>query len=143
MKTDQELREYSKTHPGKTFSEMASNLRRHGVTTLDFKRALEGSIPAKVEIQGQHGAGKSIRILLDQFDDISKVRKAMKTLPKNEYLEDDELRRSLSIADTRWRSVRSHPSLSGFVFALPNKRTVWMHSEAQESLKAAIDLSSQ
>jgi hypothetical protein len=140
MKSKQELAEYVRLRPGIANNRVAKNLRRHNVTTRDVQEARE--------LLGTKSAGapavrKTVASLLNQYDDVAKVQKAMDRLPPDHYLEDDEMRRQNVIAIDRWRVVRSHPNLSGFIFKLPNGRSVWMHPEAQKSLLEAINLSKQ
>jgi len=146
MKTQQEIRDYIALHPNHTNKQIADNMHRHGVTKtqVQLARALAPS-SATINAESQptvcgHGV-KPLAGLMDQFDDISKVQKAMRALPKAAYVDDDEMRRNLGISIQRWREVRSHPTLSGFIFKLPNNRFVWLHQEAQAKLTAAINLS--
>lgn len=88
-------------------------------------------------------AGKPLSSLIDQYDDIKKVRQAMKALPKDSYLEDEEMRRELNIGYDRWKSVVQHPQLQSFRYQLPSKKSVWMHPDAQAKLTATINMTSE
>jgi len=144
MKTTQQLIEYIKSRPGITNREILKNLIRHNVGVGDVEKAraaLAGqpSTPAA----SPRKIGQSINALMDQFDDVKKVKQAMKKLPKDSFAEDDEMRRNLHIAYDRWRTVAQHPSLAAYRFTLPNRKAVWMHPEAQEKVTAAINLDQQ
>jgi hypothetical protein len=147
MKTQDEIKRYIQTHPGMNDRRIRDNMRRHGVTTAEVtaaRAALHGTKSDQALPAAAGGTkGKSIRNLLEQFDDVGKVQKAMKALPRDQYFEDDEIRRQLGIAIGRWRDVRGHPALATYLFKLPNQRFVWMHPSAQQSLSAAINLSQQ
>jgi hypothetical protein len=149
MKTDQQLRDYINLHPNMTATRIRSNLRYNPDVTVARIHALRGKKDAPTAaLKGPPPApsrlsSKPFKLLLEEFDDVAKVRKAMKSLSRSDYIDDDEFRRTLKIGDQRWREVRRHQSLSVFLFILPNKRPVWMHPETQETLKKAIDLSSQ
>ena len=133
MKTPEQLKAYVADHPKLSPSEVASNLRRHGVTAVDVQRAMGAP--------GRPTVGKLTSDLFVQFDDVAKVKSAMRALPKNEHFEDEDLRRRLLISIPRWREVANHPSLANFRFLLPNKKHVWMHPEAQRELARRINLS--
>ena len=143
MKSDQEIRDYITAHPTYSVRRIQSNLRCNGITREHIRSLMpEGAGPVPPILQKPKTVTKPLKALLEEFDDISKVRKAMKDLSVSEVIEDEELRRMLRISSTRWREVRGHNALSEYLFRLPNNRYVWMHREAQEKLQAAINLSS-
>jgi hypothetical protein len=65
----------------------------------------------------------------------------MKTLPRSNYLDDDEMRTVANVPMRSWNSVKAHASLAQFRFKLPNQRFVWAHPTAQQELQDAINLS--
>jgi hypothetical protein len=154
MKTPDQIRDYVASHLHLTNDHIRSNLCRHGVNAAQIaaaRAALGTAGTAKPTLLASRQAlearpaktGKSISDLLEQFDDVAKVQRAMKALPRDSYKEDDEMRRDLTIAHPRWREVREHPAIHQYLYVLPNKRAVWMHPEAQKKLTAAINLSQQ
>jgi hypothetical protein len=145
------VKDYVRTHPGLTPEQCRQNLIRHRIPTAEIRKAM-----ADLKVDSTHlkavGVASSganapkaqpLKELLDAFDDVGKVNKALRSLGINEYLAEDELRRRLSITHDRWKEVRDVKSLKPFQFVLPNKKTVWMHTEAQERLRRAIEISSQ
>jgi hypothetical protein len=135
MKTQQQIREYIAQHPQLSDHSIAKNLARHGVTVPEIRAARNGT--AAVE----KASGRSIASLIDQFDDVKKVKQAMKALPKDQFVEDEEMRHQVGTSSDRWRLVAQHAALEVYRFLLPTKKRVWMHPEAQEKLTAAINLS--
>lgn len=140
MKTNEEIAQYILSNPTRTDREIAQNLRRHGVKREIVARVRESMKAAPCVSQR---IGRPIDALIEQFDDVAKVQKTMKAMPRKSYMEDDEMRRANHIGLERWRSVRQHSALTKFIFKLPNGRHVWMHEEAQKDLAGAIDLSQQ
>ena len=124
---------------------MYKALHRQGVTRENLRMAMNGLDSNAVQNHViPKTIGQPLANLINQFDDVSKVAKAMKVLAKDNYLEDDEMRRSLSINPDRWKAVCQHPSLVAFRFALPKgNKHVWMHQTAQEKLTSAINLDQQ
>jgi hypothetical protein len=141
VKTREQIQSYIETHPGFNNSRIAHNLKRHGVTSADVAAARGAPRTTVAATEACQPKGRSLKLLIDQFDDVGKVQKAMKALPRDQYLEDDEMRRQLGIALDRWRAVRGHSSLTPYLFRLPNGKFVWMHAAAQQSLTEAINLS--
>ncbi len=139
MKTQKQLQEYIAQHPGWTSERIRRALHRHGVTAEQVEQARsmnpgQSAKPARI-------VGQSITSLIAQFDDVGKVTRAMKELSKDSYMDDDEMRRSLSINPDRWKSVCQHPALVAYRYALPKgSKHVWMHPGAQAKLTAAINL---
>lgn len=135
MKTQDEIIAYLKAHPNRTDQAIRSNIAISAAQLHAARAAMNGTaapIPRAL--------GRSLNVLLDQFDDVKKVKRAMKALSRDAYLEDDEMRRSLAIASPRWREVAQHHEIARFCIELPNRRKVWMHPEAQAKLTAAINL---
>jgi len=157
MKTHDELVAYFRNRPLIRIKTARDNLRRHGVTNAQIQAARDAAglpaidgklrhLPSPFAPLPQFGVispRKPLAALLAQFDDVKKVATAMKALPKDSYLEDEEMRRNLHIATDRWRSVIQSPKLSAFQFELPSRKRVWLHAEAQQKLVAAINLSIQ
>lgn len=112
-----------------------------GVTVAEVRQAIASLAKSPPTAQPARKLARPVRALREEFDDIGKVRKFMRTLGASEYVDDEELRSQLRISHPRWREVRSHPSLSEYQFLLPTKKVVWMHKEAQAQLRSAIDLS--
>ena len=141
MKTQKQLKEYIAGHPGMKLHHMAHNLSRHGVTVPMMKAAMEAGTELEQPSRPPRSIGQPLSQLIDQFDDVSKAAKAMKALPKDSYLDDDEMRRSCGVNPDRWKAVCQHPTLVPFRFALPRgNKHVWMHQAAQAKLTAAINL---
>jgi hypothetical protein len=138
MRNQQQLKEYIAQHPGWTIRRMQKALQKSGTTLDHLRSALSDQPPIHATART---VGQPIANLIGQFDDVAKVAKAMKELPKDSYLEDDEMRRQLSINPDRWKAVCHHPSLVAFRYALPRgNKHVWMHQAAQAKLAAAINL---
>ena len=135
MKTPDQIRAYFAVHPGIDERTAAKNIN---VRLADIRLALGAQSP-----KATAAIGKSIAGLIDQFDDVAKVEKVMRSIPKNQYLDDDEMRRQVGVGNQRWRDVRGHSRLAGYIFKLPNAKTVWMHAAAQLTLREAITLSQQ
>lgn len=144
MKTPEELRQYAANHSDLTPRRIASNLRRSGVTTQDVVAAI-GSMKrcATSNAKAAPSFGRPLASLIDQYDDIKKVKLEMKSLPKDCFAEDEELRRKLGIGFDRWRVVVQHPQLQPFRYLLPSKKQVWMHPDAQARLTATINMSAE
>lgn len=148
MKTKQQLIQYVATHLHQSDSTIRWNLRRQKLSKSDVAslRAealkLNQAKGAAIGVSAVRGS-RPVSQLLDQFDDVKKVKQRMKTLPSGEYLDDEELRRELKLTITRWRDVRGHSSLQTFLYKLPNNRFVWMHPKDQEKMTAAINLNEQ
>ena len=134
MKTTEQLKSYFAARPGITMKRAASNL---GMKVSDIRRLLG----EKAADTPQPSVGKSVTSLLAEFDDVAKVKNAMKALPKTEYLHDEELRRNLNLGSQRWRDVRGQKEIAHFRFKLPKSQCVWMHPSAQETISRAINLS--
>ena len=141
MKTQAQLKEYIAAHPGWNVQRMVNSLHGHGVKAADIHAAMS-DLRGKVEPMKPR-FGQSLNILVDQFDDVKKVKSAMKLLPKTSFADDDEMRRQLKISSDRWRDVILNPQISSFRYQLPNKKFVWLHQEAQAQLTAAINLDQQ
>lgn len=145
MKTKQQLLHYMSTHLHMTDGAIKHNLQRQKLTN-DAVASLRAEVIKQRTAGGlvtPHSGSKPITQLLEQFDDVAKVRARMKQLPKDQFLEDEELRRELKLSITRWREVRAHTSLAAYLFKLPNNRYAWMHPKAQEELTSAINLNGQ
>jgi hypothetical protein len=153
MKTPEEIRNYIKAHPGITVEAIQKNMRSKGLLRSHITNVMSemGIVPGRGSC---HNAGnvlpkqttsnrKPLKLLLEEFDDVAKVQRALNGLGKADYIEDEEMRRSLRISTVRWRDVRQQTALADWFFTLPNKRFVWIHPEAQQKLIAAINLSSQ
>jgi hypothetical protein len=147
MITDEQLKAYILARPGIAVHQVRSNLK--GTPSVRIREVME-SIKTAAPLMSTRPvslrkATKPLKDLLAAFDDVGKVQKALRALSKSEYMEDDEMRRSLNISLDRWREVREHPSLARFRFLLPpasKSRYVWLHPEGQAELQAAINLSS-
>lgn len=134
MKTKEQIRQYVAARPGIDIRKVCKNL---AVPTALAREAL-GETPAPTPA----APGRAVSDLIAQFDDVAKVEKTMKALPKAQYLEDEEMRRAVSCGSGRWRDVRTHPRLSAYLYRLPNGRHVWMHPSAQANLNSAIQVTS-
>ncbi len=134
MKTAEQLKAYFAARPGITMKRASRNLK---MSYTEINRLLGKSAAAPA----QQTVGKSVTSLLAEFDDVAKVKSALKTLPKTEYLQDEELRRLLNLGNQRWRDVRGQKEIAHYRFKLPNNQYVWMHPSAQETIKRAINLS--
>jgi hypothetical protein len=140
LKTTEELAKYIAARPGITNSRIRKNLGDKITNEMieaakKIPSASQGQPANMGKMQAQPLSG-----LIAQFDDVAKVRQAMKSLPKDSFLDDDELRRVLRVGPDRWKTVRQHPSVGPFRFTLPKGKSVWMHPEAQAKLNAAINL---
>ena len=143
MKT-QQLKEYIAAHPGWTTRRMCQALKKQHVSAAELRAAMSGTPAAAVQNIQTKTIGQPLSNLISQFDDVAKVAKAMKALPKDSYLDDDEMRRFCGVNPDRWKAVCQHPSLVKFRFALPRgNKHAWMHSAAQAKLTAAINLDQQ
>ena len=140
MKTDKELRDYVLAHPGLTAAKIAQNLNNHADVNVARVRAAIEAIKGGGEPPQPSTPKKPLAGLIVEFDDVGKVRKAVKELSGSEYLDDEDLRRSLRISEFRWRQVRNQPELGSYLYTLPNGRKVWMTPGAQAKLKQAIEL---
>lgn len=115
---------------------MAKNLWRRGITKAQIEHEMTGVVPQVKRIE----LGRPMSELIDRFDDVSKVKKAMKALPKDHFCDDDEMRRKCAVSLDRWKMVAQHPAITGYRYQLPRDKVVWMHPEAQVKLTAAINL---
>ena len=141
MKTPQQLKEYVAAHPGWTNERMRNALKSHNVSAAQLRAAMSGTPSPAVQNIQTKTIGQPLTNLISQFDDVAKVAKAMKALPKDSYLDDDEMRRNCGVNPDRWKAVCQHPTLVPFRFALPRgNKHVWMHIAAQTKLTAAINL---
>lgn len=146
-----QVKDYVSTHPGLSPEQCRKNLCRYEVSTGQIRQAmaelkLDPAAPGPVgppAVKANSPKAQPLKELLEAFDDVGKVTKALRSLGVNEYLTEDELRRRLSITHDRWKEVRDVESLKQFQFVLPNKKTVWMHKEAQDRLRNAIEISSR
>lgn len=142
MKT-QELKEYIAAHPGWTARRMCQALKSR-VSAAEMHAAMSGTPQPAVQNIQTKTIGQPLTNLISQFDDVAKVAKAMKALPKDSYFDDDEMRRNCGVNPDRWKAVCQHPTLVPFRFALPRgNKHVWMHQAAQAKLTAAINLDQQ
>jgi hypothetical protein len=140
MKTIEELKTYIQTHPGLTVPQIVSNLCRHGVRTGAVRQALLLLKDRTAANPVKPAVGQPISDLLAQYDDVAKVTNIMKSLDTQSYIEDDEMRRKCSVNIDRWRILINHNKIKHFRYKLPNGKSVWMQSKAQESLTRAISL---
>jgi len=136
---ERRVREYLRTHPGCSPARAQANLKIGGITR-EYIASVQKNLDGNSEGTESAKPSRSVKGLLSSLDDVGKVRRYMTDLPKSEYIEDDALRRTLGIAEPRWRSVRDQQALAGWKFILPNKRVVWLHPDAQQQLKRAIEL---
>lgn len=148
MKTQKQLQEYIALHPGLPDWKISRNFHRHGVRSEEVRAARAAMATATNKLTGHggppnKGMGKPVSQLLDQFDEVKKLKQAMKQLGKDQYADDDEMRRTLSVTPDRWRALVQHPEVAGFRYALPKGRHVWMHPESQQRLQSAINLDTQ
>lgn len=147
MKTQKQLQEYIALHPGVPDWKISHNFYRHGVRSSDVAaaRAAMAAAPKSVghAAPPSKGVGRPVSQLLDQFDEVKKLKQAMKQLGKDQYAEDDEMRRMLSITPDRWRALVQHPEVASFRYSLPKGKHVWMHPESQQRLQSAINLDTQ
>lgn len=145
----QQLIEHIQAHPEWDDRRLAKSRHRQGVTTQDVRDAraamkskLVGPPPTLITKPGS-SFGQPLSGLVDQFDDVAKIKKAMRDLAKDSYADDDEMRRTCHISFDRWKDVSGHAAVAKFRFILPNKKSVWMHPEAQVKLTKAITLDQQ
>lgn len=138
--TTERIRKYLAQRPGVDARKAAKNM---GVTVSEVRAAQGNTVAPVAAPPGNRVPSKSVKLLRIEFDDVGKVVAAMKAMPRGDYIDDTDLRRSLRISEPRWREVKAHPSLADFQMLLPNKKVVWMHESAQSFLRAAIDISQQ
>jgi hypothetical protein len=120
MKTDQELRAYAAAHLGLSFSTMADNLRKSGVTAGDFHRAvgMKPAAPATVSAP-QTAKAAPVRVkpkTLDDFrkafDNPQKIRNGLATLADGGWLNEEEFRRFCDIPVQLWRRNADLPEFA-------------------------------
>jgi hypothetical protein len=145
MTTQEAIIERIRRYPAKTNSEIASCMRSFKLCAADVEKVratmTKPGQPGQPAAIAHHQIGKSVSVLFDQFDELAKVRSVMKTLPRSNYLDDDEMRTVANVPMRAWNSVKAHASLAQFRFKLPNQRYVWAHPTAQQELQDAINLS--
>lgn len=144
MTKTQEIEEYLRGHPGITAYQAAKNMGRRGWQTAEVQAVID----ARKGHPANHAyvaapkrlSGRPLAELFDQFDDVKKVRAAMKMLPRDHFYDDDQIRREASVAPDRWRAVAAIPELAEFHMTLPNRKRVWMRAQDQQELARRINL---
>lgn len=134
MKTMAEVRERVAIHPDWSDRRLSSSLN---VPISMIREARNTESPQRPSAKPP---GKSVADLIDQFDEVKKIKSRMGDLPRDSYLDDDEMRRLVGIGIDRWKTVIQSAEVSKFRFQLPKGKFVWMHLDSQQKLAAAINM---
>ncbi len=140
MRTQEQIVEYLKLHPGISTHKVCSSMKRHGVSAAQVKaaRAVLGA-GCGLSSCGTHHRPRTLDTFRDEFDIALKIRKGLKRLPKNEYRHDDEFREFCGVPMNQWRRYADMDEFS--VFKLKHAgRLHWAHPQFIEQMKEVLGL---
>lgn len=125
MKTDTEIKDYLKTHPGISSAIVAKNLRRQGVST-DRVRRLRGEVPGSPP--ASRSGGLSRKQFAAQFDHDTRIRTAIakgtaSLTSLDDIVDDSVFRRDRcgSCPTSGWREVCGEEPFSKYRFFASGK----------------------
>jgi len=67
----------------------------------------------------------SIKDLVAQHDKVGEALRIITSIPDNEVMDDDSVRRELAVGNGKWRLIRGSTRMVGYFYELQNKKFVW------------------
>ena len=80
----------------------------------------------------------SMADIIKPHDKVGRVLEIIAEIPSGEFIDDETIRKEVSVSRDRWRSVRGSTRLAGHWYQMPDKSTVWGARDDIDSLDERI-----